>query len=114
VPASHVDRTKPNFTNAVPFDINEIDPPAKVRSFVTLSDAAHWGNARIECVEANSGRIESSIDTRTIVEERCGCFEHAEGRWKFTGSFSQAPPSIREKEGHFRVPVHFVRLDVVP
>jgi hypothetical protein len=114
VPASHVNRSKPNSPNATSFDFNEIDPPAKTRSFVTLSDLAHWGRATLHCVEPGTGRVETSIDTSTITQEKCGRFELDAGRWKFTGTLAQQPPSIRELERHVTLPVAYITLDVVP
>jgi Caspase domain len=115
VPASHVNRSKPNSPNATSFDLNEIEPPTKARSFVTLSDPKHWGKATIQCVEPSSGRIESSIDTSTIATERCGRFDVDAGRWRFAGNISQQPPTtIKALERHIILPVAYVKLDVVP
>jgi Caspase domain len=114
VPASHVNRSKPNSPNATSFDVNEIDAPAKARSFVTLSDLAHWGKATIQCVEPGTGRVESTIDTSTVTSEKCGLFELDAGRWRFEGTLAQQPPSIRQLERHVTVPVAYVKLDIVP
>jgi hypothetical protein len=114
LPASHVNRSKPNSPNATSFDVNEIDAPAKARSFVTLSDLAHWGKATIQCVEPGTGRVESTIDTSTVTSEKCGLFELDAGRWRFEGILTQQPPSIRQLERHVTVPVAYVKLDIVP
>jgi hypothetical protein len=114
VPASHVNRSKPNSPNATSFDVNEIDAPAKARSFVTLSDLAHWGKATIQCVEPGTGRVERTIDTSTVTSEKCGLFELDAGRWRFEGTLAQQPPSIRQLERHVTVPVAYVKLDIVP
>jgi hypothetical protein len=114
VPPSHVTRSKPNSPNATCFDLNEIDEPAKSRSFVTLSDLVHWGRATIQCVDPGTGCVQSSIDTGTITTEKCGRFDVNAGRWKFTGTLPQQPPSIRELERHITLPVAYIKLDVVP
>jgi Caspase domain len=114
VPASHVNRSKPNSPNATAFDVNQIDPPAKSQSFVTFSDLTHWGKAMIQCVEPRTGQVESSIDTSTVPNEKCGRFEVYEGRWKFTGTFPQQPPSIKDHERHITLPVAYITLEIVP
>ena len=115
VPASHVNRSKPSSPNATSFDLNEIDPPTKARSFVTLSDLKHWGKATIQCVKPGTGRVESSIDTSTITSEKCGRFDVDAGRWKFAGTVPQQPPStIKDLERHITLPVAYIKLDVAP
>jgi hypothetical protein len=115
VPASHMNRTRPNSPNATPFDVNEIEDLTAVRSYVTLSDPSHWERVvQLECVEPTAGGCQHRIDARAISGQRYGRFDVNEGRWRFGAAFEDNNPSIKVCERHVRLPVAFVTLEVEP
>jgi hypothetical protein len=114
VPEQLNKRSKPNALDATSFDFNEIDEPVVTRSFVTISDLGFWGQVEFECIDPAGVAIPQRKHSRDQSKETYCAFSLNEGRWRFTGSLPNSPPSIQRVERTIRVPVAYVTLEVTP
>jgi hypothetical protein len=114
VPATLATRSKPNALDASSFEFNVIDEPTVTRSYVTISDLDHWGDVEFTCnheTDAYPPKTKHSADEESAT---CCSFELPEGKWRFNGALPASPPTIAEHERTLRVPVAYVKLDVIP
>ena len=84
------------------------------RSYVTISDLDHWGDVELKCdheTGAHPPKIKHSSDEESAT---CCSFELPEGKWRFNGTLPVSPPTIAEHEQTLRIPVAYVKLEVVP
>lgn len=114
VPASMIQRSKPNALDATSFDFNEIDEPTRTQSFVTVSDRSFWGQVEFECVPSPGPGASQTKHSRSSPNETCCMFTLDEGRWRFKGALPAPPPQIQDEERFLRVPVAYVELKVLP
>ncbi len=114
VPASLVRRSKPNALDASSFVFNVIDEPTVTRSYVTISDLDYWGDIELECSHETGDYPPEAKHSSEEESATCCSFELPEGKWHFNGTLPVSPPTIAQHKRTLRVPVAYVKLDVIP
>ena len=114
VPATLARRSKPNALDASSFEFNVIDEPTMTRSYVTISDLDYWGDVELKCSHETNAYPPKTKRGADEESATCCSFELPEGRWRFKGTLPVSPPTIAEHKRTLRVPVAYVKLDVVP
>ena len=113
LPPQFLERGKPNALNASSFDFNEIDEPAVIHSYVTLSDLGTWKVAELQCAHVAGTQPLQSKRGVDSGGENCCKFDLSFGRWRFSGVL---PPgqsrTISPHERHLIPPVAYVTLTV--
>lgn len=112
VPATQLQRSKPNALDASSFDFNEIPEPVPTRSVVTLSDLSIWGNVELSAANVAGNSPALKKHSKDFVPETCCTFDVAEGAWRFSGALPHSPPTIGPQERTVRTPVAYVKLEV--